>query len=283
MKNISYYSFDDKRQNALGNCSIALDSAPLVVNCAGNFNSSAPFTTYNSEGRLDYYLLYVVSGTLEVRLPEKAITAKRGDTVVFPPDYKYFYKYRADAEPLSYLWVHFTGSAAEQYLRELGLEVLPAVRTSKSESLAQLNFQRIFEVYSTDSPFRAHALSAILLETLVDLARSWQEKKQEKTLSRSLAYINRNYAESLSVSELARMENLSPSRYHVLFKQCAGMPPSEYIIELRLRHAAELLASTDMSVGQISALVGYDDQHFFSRIFKKHFGRSPSQFRGIRE
>ena len=279
MGSVSYYSFNDKRKNGLGNCSIALDTSPLIVNCAGKLTSAKPFTTHNVEGRLDYYLMHILQGELSVRIGEKDITAKAGETIVFPPKYSYYYKYSGSGEALSYLWVHFTGSAAGQYLEDLGLKELPAIRSSKGKSLAELNFGRMFELYSSDDELRAYALSALLLETIVELARSWREGEKEKTLSRSLTYINSRYTEGIRVEELARLENLSASRYHVVFKERMGMPPSEYIIELRLRHACGLLSSTDMSVAQIAALVGYDDQRFFCRIFKKKIGASPSEYR----
>ena len=279
MKSVSYYSFDDKRKNALGNCSRALESAPLIVNCTGKLISSRPFTTHNTEGRLDYYLMYILSGELEVELSDKDVRASAGDSIIFPPDHKYRYRYTANGEPLCYLWVHFTGAWAGRYLSDLGIDALPALRHSKKDALTELYFKRMFELYSTDDPLREHALAAVLLETLVELARSWREDENKKTLSRSLAFINSRYTGEIKVGELARLENLSPSRYHVIFKERMGMPPSEYIIELRLRHACGLLSSTDMPIGEIASLVGYDDGHFFCRLFKKKLGVSPSEYR----
>ena len=282
MRSVSYYSFNDKRKNGLGNCSIALDSSPLIVNCAGRLVSQKPFTTHNTEGRLDYYLMHIVTGKLTVRLDGEDICASSGDSIIFPPTYKYFYRYTAEGEPLSYLWVHFTGSAAEQYLSELGINTLPTLCHSGKDSLVKLYFERMFEHYSSDGKLRELALSALLLEALVEIARLSGTNEKEKSLSRSLAYINSRYTENIKVSELAGIEGLSPSRYHVVFKEHMGMPPSEYIIEQRLRHACGLIASTDMPIGQIASLVGYDDQRFFCRIFKKKLGVSPSEYRKMK-
>jgi AraC-like DNA-binding protein len=282
MRSISYYSFNDKRKNGLGNCSICLNTSPLIVNCAGRLVSSKPFITNNTEGRLDYYLMYILSGELVVRFEDGERLATMGDSIIFPPGFNYYYKHKASGEPLSYLWVHFTGSAAGQYLCDIGLDSLPALRHSKKDALAELHFERMFELYSRDDGLRAHALSAVLLETLVELTRSWQVDEKEKSLSRSLAFINSRYTEEIRISELASLESLSPSRYHVIFKERMGMPPSEYIIELRLRHASGLLSSTDMPIGEISSLVGYDDQRFFSRIFKKKLGMSTSEYRRMK-
>ena len=279
MKSVSFYSFSDKSSNGLNNCSLESHDAPLIVNCAGDFQTEIPFTTDNSQGRADYYLMHVISGTLRVRMPNGFEKASAGDTIIFPPCYKYFYTYESEKEGLNYLWVHFTGSAAEYYLKDLGFSPLPAIFRSRSESLADFNFRAMFDLFPREDELRSHALSAVLLNILVELARSRKEAKKQPTISRSLAYLSNHYTEDIRISELATMENLSSSRYHVIFKQTTGIAPSEYIIALRIRHACELLSTTNMSVGQVGALVGYDNQHFFSKIFKQKTGVSPLGYR----
>ena len=96
---------------------------------------------------------------------------------------------------------------------------------------------------------------------------------------RSLGYINRAYTDTIQIDELAAMENLSSSRYHVLFKEITGVAPSEYIIGLRMRDACELLRSTNMTVKQIGASVGYENQHYFSKLFKLKIGVPPIDYR----
>ena len=137
----------------------------------------------------------------------------------------------------------------------------------------------MFELYSSDDALRQTALAAILLETLVELARSWKEDEKQTSLSRSLAYINSRYTERIKVEELAKLENLSPSRYQVVFKEKTGVPPLEYVLGLRLRHACGLLASTDMPIYRIAELAGYDDQRFFCRLFKRKLGITPTEYR----
>ena len=58
-----------------------------------------------------------------------------------------------------------------------------------------------------------------------------------------------------------------------------GKSPNEYIIELRLQFAKSLLDNTNISIKQVSEHVGYNDQYFFSRLFKKHIGISPQEYR----
>jgi transcriptional regulator GlxA family with amidase domain len=75
------------------------------------------------------------------------------------------------------------------------------------------------------------------------------------------------------------MESLSNSRYITVFKENMGMSPSEYIINLRINVACDLLRNHDMSVKEVAASVGYDNAHFFSKIFKKKTGTTPKKYK----
>ncbi len=278
MKSISLYSYEHSDTYSLNFCSRASDSAPLIVNCAGNFTSEFPFSTVNELGREDYYLLHVTKGALTVRFPDGECRAAAGDTVIFPPKYKYSYRYEGDGDGISYLWSHFTGSHAEFYLSRLGFFPLPSLRVSHSDAHVGSLFRSMFDIYLREDSFREHDLAALLLQILSHLAQA-ASNSSKAPLMRSVAYINSSYTEQIPIPRLAAMENLSNSRYHVVFKQVTGKSPSEYITGLRMLHACELLSGTDMPVKQIGILVGYSDSHFFSKIFKKNLGVSPTEYR----
>ena len=83
----------------------------------------------------------------------------------------------------------------------------------------------------------------------------------------------------LSLSDLARVVNLSPSRLHELFKSTTGMPPAKYLRLLRMQQARELLENTFLSVKEIRVRVGFGDESHFVRDFRKVYGISPAQYR----
>lgn len=278
MNNISLYSFEDKLHSAYNICSRESKDAPLIVNCAGRFSSDQPFTTDNPSGRLDYYLFHLTEGELTVYFPNKTVIAVSGDTVVFPSNTPYKYTHSKNSQ-ISYLWVHFTGSAAEFYLDSLGFKNLPSVFRSHSKNHASANFQALFDVFSRDDNVRVHSLAAILLQILTAIARSFNEENGNSAILRSVKFINSNYTEKLSVPDLAGSANLSVSRYCALFKQTTGISPINYITNLRIGHACELLRTTNMPINSIGNLVGYSDPYFFSRIFKKKLNQSPAKYR----
>ena len=94
-------------------------------------------------------------------------------------------------------------------------------------------------------------------------------------------FIVKNYSEDINLNLIADNMNYSPSYLTKIFCQVYGCTPSKYLITLRMSHAQRLLVhEPGLSVKQIGEMGGYHDQGYFSRIFKKHTGKSPLEFRG---
>ena len=102
-----------------------------------------------------------------------------------------------------------------------------------------------------------------------------------ETVQRALEYISVNYEKNFSNSELAKIGNLSVSRFEHLFKEETGISLGAYRQRLRIENAKNLLTSTDLTVSEISELVGFGDSLYFSRIFKSKTGLSPTEYRQI--
>ena len=100
-------------------------------------------------------------------------------------------------------------------------------------------------------------------------------------MQRALEYISVNYEKNFSNSELAKIGNLSVSRFEHLFKEETGISLGAYRQRLRIENAKNLLTSTDLTVSEISELVGFGDSLYFSRIFKSKTGLSPTEYRQI--
>ncbi len=92
-------------------------------------------------------------------------------------------------------------------------------------------------------------------------------------------YLRKNLSESLKVKELARLCFKSESEFYRQFKVRFGTSPIAFLNELRLEEAMKLIDSTRLPIGIIAQQVGFNNQAFFNRVFKKHFGYSPNKFR----
>ncbi len=280
MRSVTYHSYNDNSPAGLNMCNRASADFPILINCAGTVSIEEEFTTHNKEGRLDYYLMYIVDGRMKVRLGSQLLNAGAGDFIIFPPNNEYWYHFSGRGV-ISYYFVHFTGSFVESLLSSLGLDALPVIQSAGYSEAATQAFYEILEAFSRDDGMRDISLSAALLRALVALRRATEEKDSRAPLSRSLAYIKGQYIEKIRIPELAAMEGLSVSRYNYLFREVTGSSPVRYITELRMMHAASLLRSTDLPIGRIGAMVGYEDNHFFSKTFKSYSGYSPQNYRFV--
>lgn len=126
-------------------------------------------------------------------------------------------------------------------------------------------------------------LSDWLLSTCLKISRGIEEKRAATTrniIDEAKDYIEQNYADSeLSVDKLCHQIHISPSYFSTIFKQETGRSYVSYLTDIRLEKAAELLKSTEDKTYLIAARVGYQEPNYFSYVFKKKYGVSPSKFR----
>lgn len=92
-------------------------------------------------------------------------------------------------------------------------------------------------------------------------------------------YLDNTPSDQLEIAEAAKAAGLSEFHFVRLFKEVVGLPPSEYIAERRLAHAANLLRETAQAVNQVALECGYQNASAFGRAFKRRFGRSPMAYR----
>jgi len=97
----------------------------------------------------------------------------------------------------------------------------------------------------------------------------------------AVIFINENYREKISLGSIAKELHISPSYLSMLFKQEVGVTITEYVNIVRIGKSRQLLAETSMSILDISALSGFEDQSYFSKIFKKISEVTPKEYRSI--
>jgi AraC-like DNA-binding protein len=95
------------------------------------------------------------------------------------------------------------------------------------------------------------------------------------------SYLDRNLVDDIDLHVLGRAVALSPFYLSRLFRQEFGIPPHAYLSRVRLEHGAELLATTPLSVTQISARVGWQSVSHFTARFRRHFGVTPTAYRDL--
>lgn len=254
----------------------------LVVNCTGACVLPQPFETHSLSGREDYYLQYLVRGEMRVWLENSELHMRPGQAVLYYPHTGYRYA-MLGREEVQYYWVHFTGTDAGSLIESCRLPNRRLLEIGGSAAISSA-FEGLFHDFIVrDHCFDLSAASR-LLSLCVEISRCQEASQsgQPDASSRvyhALTYIHQNYEKEISVPFLAGLVHLSLSRFRILFREATGLSPLEYLLVLRLNHARQLMLQTESSIGEIARAVGYEDQLYFSRIFKRRTGLSPSAYR----
>lgn len=115
---------------------------------------------------------------------------------------------------------------------------------------------------------------------VIDLRDNISSSKFNDIINKARAYINDNYTnDELSLNQVANHVFLSPTYFSAIFSQKTGQTFIQYLTDLRMSKAKELLKCTDMKTAEIAYAVGYKDPHYFSYIFKKTQNATPKQYR----
>lgn len=223
----------------------------------------APGHSYGPAVRTHWLLHYVVSGCGQ--FVKKGICHKigPGDTFVIAP-YEETY-YEADRNtPWHYIWIGFTGDLP----KPLDIPVLhiPALGDIFVDA------QKCRHMNQGKSAF----LSGKLWELFSYLLDS--EQAEYDYISQAVHCMKLEYANGITVTEIAQRLNLNRSYFSSLFKERLGISPQVYLTNLRVEKAAELMAKYGKSPSVAAISTGYSDVYQFSRMFKRHTGYAPRAY-----
>ena len=251
-----------------------LSEEPVFVNSCG-FIKGEVLTVVREKGRKDYHIIYVVSGQLEIEIDGESTTLFPNDFAIYLP--KQPQRYSAKF-PCSRLWIHFSGTFAQSILDKYGFKG-GVYRGKEKHEIIDI-FREISDEYLMPSE-KADIKNAALLQML--LLRLYESVSREKyvnsAVSSLIKLINDDCKSVINVSEFADMAGMSEESFARLFKECTGVPVHRYITGVRLKQALRLLKYSGSTISQIAYAVGYDDPLYFSRLFKKYYGASPSYIR----
>lgn len=250
----------------------------------------SPCYSYGPVMRNHYLFHLIISGkgTFQTDTPSgihQTYTLGAGDGfMIFPGT---VHTYTADADdPWHYIWIEFDGLQSFSLISQAGFTPdEPIYSSSSRESMASM-LSEMNRIVHTDNMSAASLIGHTYL--FLDLMiRSSSRRvaaakpcRKDYYVRQAISYIEKYYAHpNLSLEDAARFCNLNRSYLGKLFREQMNQTPQNFLINYRMRRAAELLTRTDMSVSEISKSVGYTSPLNFSRAFKSVFGCSPSAWR----
>lgn len=174
--------------------------------------------------------------------------------------------------------------------RELGEQNLRFRSLVRGDATLSRMMGDVFAAYEQQEVGYRALCRAKVIEMLVYLCRTCavesvsakdavKRRRDLERLQPALEYIEQHYADRISVAQLADLLCLSPDRLGHLFRDGVGQAPLQYINEIRLRKAMNLLKTEEYTVTEVAQAVGFFDYNHFGRLFRRRYGCTPNQVR----
>lgn len=225
----------------------------------------------------NFYLIhYVYSGQGELHVNRKSYNVRAGQFFLIYPKQTAYYK-ADDHEPWLYRWIEFDGSFAEKIMSAAGFSHDNHVITDDNgvgnalNNIIDLGWSDFEVIMSHLWPFIAALTKGKLLKK--------DENTAETYVSYAKNYIRSNVHKRISVSEIAHFLNIDRSHLARIFKSICGISTQQFIISSKMDMASQALKKNSMTIKEVANSVGYDNQMEFSKLFKKHFHMTPTQWR----
>ena len=261
-------------------------SKPLMVTSCGTYRlyTRKKLPTWRPRGRRDFQLIYVASGKAHFHFGDEERIVTAGHMVLYRPKEPQKYEYYGK-DQTQVFWVHFTGNDVTNILRSYGITDNKKVFYCGSSLDNQNLFRKMINELQMSKENYAEMLEMYLRQIFITMQRAFIGTiKKEKArvvdkIEKATVYFNENYSQEINIDEYAEQMNVSVSWFIRNFRESTGLTPMQYILSKRIYNAEILLQDPSYNVSEISRVVGYDNPLYFSRIFKKAKGLSPSEYR----
>lgn len=248
-----------------------------------------PLHSFGPAARNHYLFHYIISGkgrlmstpgngqTREYALHEgQGFLISPGQTNTYIAD---------EHNPWRYVWLEFDGLKAAEFVTLAGLSFDSPIYNSNNPIMQKNLQEEMLYVanHVTESPLNLIGHLYLALDAMIKSSSQRMTeaggKLKDFYAREAIGYIERNYQNDITIEDISRFCSLNRSYFGKIFKDVLSVTPQEFLIRYRMAKACEYLETTGLSVGDISARVGYPSQLHFSRAFKKVYGVAPREWR----
>ena len=261
-------------------------------------------------------IILITDGKCTFECDGESVIAKSGDLIFIPADTPYV-RSNIDGKMCTMTYVHFTGdfeatsvstqkiiNSVKDTVKQIDESILNGEDAINPPHTIYLKFKNTVNLKHMEESFnilykhfssrlfmwhtKASAclcgilaeISQITVDDMLADTKLSEVPEIPQNLKTAIAYINRNYSSPISLDDLSKYCKVSKQQMIRYFKKAFNQTPTNYIIQYKITKAKEFLfRSPDLSIKEISAELGFDNQHYFTRVFVKATGETPSQYR----
>ncbi|HET9571553.1 MAG TPA: AraC family transcriptional regulator [Bacteroidales bacterium] len=239
---------------------------------------------------VQFVLIYCIDGEGWFEINGKRDLVKPHQFFILPKGISHKYG-SSRTRPWTIYWMHFDGEKAAFFAEGFDhpTDIFPN-SNSRIQERIQL-FEEIFNTLSKNLSMNNIYYSITSLFHFLGSMKFLGEyrdsvvliSKKKDVIDDLIHYLHENIEHKLTLISLAEQVGLSTSHLSLLFHKKTSYSPLQYLNHLRIQKACQLLDFTDMKINQISLKIGFEDALYFSRIFKKNIGLSPSEYRELKK
>ena len=261
-------------------------------------------------------IILITDGKCTFECDGENVIAKKGDLIFIPANTPYI-RSNIDGKMCTMTYVHFTGDFApvsvssqkiinsvKDTVKQIDESILNGEDNINPPHIIYLKFKNTLNLKQTEESFNTlykhfssrlymwnTKASSCLCDILAEISQitvddMLADTKLSETpeipnnLKTAIAYINRNYSSPISLDDLATYCKVSKQQMIRYFKKAFNQTPTNYIIQYKITKAKEFLfRSPELSIKEIAAELGFDNQHYFTRVFVKTTGETPTHYR----
>ena len=249
-----------------------------VYNCG--FQKCAPLYSWGPALRSHDLIHFVAKGKGKFVCLDKEYTVSAGDGFFAPANKVIFYE-ADENEPWEYYWVGFSGVDAPRLLDACRLSAeKPCFHSSDPDEMIRL----ILDIYGSNgvsAASEAHmtgGLYSFLAKIIEENAPEESAHRTTKYLDSAVKYIEHNFSLPITVTDIANSAAISRSHLYRIFMQELQITPNDYLVKYRISVACNLLRNAGISVSEAAYSSGFSDPLYFSRVFKRIKGCTPSAY-----
>jgi AraC-like DNA-binding protein/quercetin dioxygenase-like cupin family protein len=237
-----------------------------------------------------FILIYCVDGKGWVENDGKRYNVTADHFVILPAGKPHMYGADA-AAPWTIYWLHFKGDMAGFYAdgnnKPTAIASGDNSRISERLAIFEDMFKNLENGYSWDNICYVISSLHYFLGSIKFTGKfsesSARQEHSEDTIERVVRYMRDNIERRLTLDQLSEYLGYSSSHFSSIFKRGTGYSPINYFLMLKMQAACEMLDFTDMKINQICHKIGFDDPYYFSKLFTKTIGHSPSRYRALKK
>ncbi|MDR0583424.1 MAG: AraC family transcriptional regulator [Treponema sp.] len=233
----------------------------------------------------EFQIIYISQGSGILRIERKAGQVKPGSVIFVLPGQRHFYEPSPETGWTEY-WVGFNGSFFTSLMQKGIINKNHCYLEIGLHDYIIEMFESIFDEVSAQRPLyqikTCSLIMGLVAELLVYERRKDQGDRYQKITEKAKYLMESNIYGAIDIAGISRQLNLSESRFNTIFRNYTAITPYQYFIHLKINRAKKMLEDSDILIKEVADNLGFEDQYYFSRLFKQKTGIAPSEWKDRR-